>query len=98
MTTSAIRKDSVYKTDAEIAALVGLPKKDWQAAAEVLERGGLPMPDPPFANRRYWPAVRAFLDRRHGLDAHSPFQQPDGEENWDAINTPVARRARRSAA
>lgn len=65
----------LFLADAEIAKLLGMAPAQWQATATVLERSGLPMKDPQFGDRRYWPAVRAYLDRRAGL------MQP-------AINTP----------
>ena len=74
----------LYKTEIEIARLLGVGEKRWRATARVLERAGLPLGDPLFAGRRYWPAVKAFLDRRHGLSSTSSSLQPDGEENFDA--------------
>ncbi|MGN8096208.1 hypothetical protein [Methylobacterium sp. 22177] len=41
--------------------------KGWTGLAVVLERGGFPRVDPQFGGR-YWPAVKAFLDRRHHVD------------------------------
>jgi hypothetical protein len=82
MTDSA--RSGLYKTDTEIAELVGVGEKKWRANARVLEKSGLPAGDPLFAGRRYWPAVKAFLDRRNGLGANSSSLQPDGEENFDA--------------
>lgn len=74
---------SLFKTEAEIAHLVGIGEKRWTATARVLEREGLPQRDPQFSNRRYWPAVRAFLDRRAGLRQDDIPAVPDGEENWN---------------
>ena len=59
----------LFLPDKQIAQLLGIGEKTWRAVAQQLERQGLPKPDPSFANRRYWPAVRAFLDRRYHLDA-----------------------------
>lgn len=58
----------LFLTDPEIAKLLGMAPAQWQATAIVLERSGLPRKDPQFGDRRYWPAVRAYLDRRAGLD------------------------------
>lgn len=72
-------------TDTHIAELVGMPPADWQVAAIVLERDGLVRPDPLFANKRYWPAVKAFLDRRYNLNNYSGggnVAAVDGEEQW----------------
>lgn len=76
--------DPLYMTDGEIAGLVGVGVDRWRANATVLERSGLPRRDPLFANKRYWPAVKAFLDRRNGLGHHSLALQPDGEEDFNA--------------
>ncbi|MBY0300079.1 MAG: hypothetical protein K2X71_29260 [Methylobacterium sp.] len=56
----------LYPDEAEIArAVLGSNRaKAWTGLAVVLERGGLPRIDPLFGGR-YWPAVKAFLDRRH---------------------------------
>lgn len=45
--------------------------KGWPGIAQALERSGLPPVDPQFGGR-YWPAVKAFLDRynRTGGPAH----------------------------
>jgi hypothetical protein len=86
---TAVGGDVLYLTEGEIAARVGMSERDWEAAARVLERAGLPKGDPVFNGRRYWPAVKAYLDRRNGLVANSPLAErgdqalgPDGEENW----------------
>jgi hypothetical protein len=77
------RADALYKTEAEIAAMVGLGPAEWQRVAAELERQGLPLRDPLFLHRRYWPAVKAFLDRRHGLLHDAVPAAADGRENWD---------------
>jgi len=59
--------DRLFLTESEIALRVGVSTLDWQAASHGLEKTGLPRPDPLFGQRRYWPAVRAFLDRRAGM-------------------------------
>lgn len=74
--------DALYLSDDEIAARLGIAAKLWRANAAVLAGSGLPAPDPLFGGRRYWPAVRAFLDRRAGLAAPSPRQKVDGQEHW----------------
>jgi len=74
--------ESLYLTDAEIAARVGMSSEDWLAAAKALK--GLPPVDPVFKFRRYWPAVRAYLDRRNGLIQNAALGViDDGEETWD---------------
>ena len=77
-------RDALYVTDAELARRLGLETADLKAALPALSAAGLPAPDPLVKNRRYWPAVRAFLDKRYGLASSSPSGNPalDGEEKW----------------
>lgn len=82
---------SLYKTEAEIARLVGVPLREWASAALVLERKGLPLQDPQFGDRRYWPAVKAFLDRRAGLAQNAAPLAPDGGEDHDFARQSRAR-------
>ena len=58
----------LYPSEGEIARAVLGPGRTrmWPGLAAVLERQGLPRIDPQFGGR-YWPAVVAFLDRRHNL-------------------------------
>ena len=53
----------------------------WTALAALWEREGLPRIDP-MTGCRYWPAVRAFLDKRHGLGHAVVPATVDGAENW----------------
>lgn len=57
--------------------------RDWDGVAQVLERDGLPPRDPLFGNRRYWPAVEAWLRRRNGLASRLGGSAPDTGENWE---------------
>lgn len=76
--------DTLYKTDAEIAGILGVASAKWSANAAALEKSGLPRRDPMFDGKRYWPAVRAFLDRRNGVTVEGAIPAgPDGEENWE---------------
>lgn len=73
--------ECLYCAEREIARRLGIPIDEWRALAVVLEREGLPIVDPLFG-RRYWPAVKAFLDRRAGITASNVAAVPDGKENW----------------
>ena len=76
--------DSLYLSDAEVARRVVGPARarEWDGIAAVLEREGFPKADP-LLGGRYWPAVRAFLDRRHQVATTiSPSSAADGQENW----------------
>jgi hypothetical protein len=73
----------LFITDGEIAKRVGLSFAEWVMIAGALEKSGLPLPDPLFKNRRYWPAVRLYLDRRAGIRQDNSPLVRDGEENWN---------------
>lgn len=70
----------LFLPEDEIARRLGQTPRDWESKAIVLEREGLP-PKDPFFGLRYWPAVRAFLDRRSGLQIASVLGV-DGRETW----------------
>lgn len=77
-------KDTLFLTDGEIAKRLGLDKDQFEIALPALLKEGFPRPDALFADRRYWPACQAFLDRRYGLASSSPQSNPglDEEEPW----------------
>ena len=79
MTRRAV--DPLFLSDDEIAARVGMSAQEWAAAAKALK--GLPAADAVFKYKRYWPAVRAFLDRRAGIDKMAAPGVVDGEETWN---------------
>lgn len=72
----------LYLVEKEVAQRVGVSEKTWRRLAPVLERSGLPRKDA-LIGRRYWPAVRAWLDRRHAIHGTIPSSAQDGEENWE---------------
>ena len=80
------RTDALYLTESETAKRLGKSLSEWRGIAIVLERDGLPPVDPLFG-ARYWPAVRAFFDRRYHLTTVSNAgpSVPDGKENFDAL-------------
>jgi hypothetical protein len=81
----------LYVTDSALGALVmGERAREWPAAALVLERHGLPR-NCPLMGGRYWPAVKAFLDRYNGLEQTAEVTDLSQQENW---NAPSKRRAR----
>ena len=73
----------LYLSEASIAARVlgATAKTQWAALASVWEREGLPRIDP-MTGCRYWPAVRTWLDRRHGVHQTALPASVDGAENW----------------
>lgn len=57
----------LFLTDGEVAVRLGAKPDEFAGTLIVLERAGFPPKDPQFGNRRYWPAVKAWLDRRYKL-------------------------------
>jgi hypothetical protein len=81
--------NALYLTDGEIAARVfgRAPNalEQWKIMAAAFERKGLPRPERLAGDRRYWPAVKAFLDRRAGL---TPTLVPEADEqSAEALET-----------
>lgn len=74
----------LYVSDEQLCDLLGVGKDKGRIAFQELEIQGFPRKDKLFANKRYFPAVKAFLDDRNGLGRESePLLTQDGEENWD---------------
>ncbi|MDO8596611.1 MAG: hypothetical protein Q7R45_08305 [Sulfuricaulis sp.] len=74
---------TLYLTDQQIAAKLGVSDKSWRVAVlgfELQRGSGFPRHDPLFPGKRLWPAVEAFLLRRAGLKLGAPSTVPDGEE------------------
>ncbi len=61
------KSDKLFVTEAECAERIGISTDEFKRIVSELDRQGFPMKDPLFANRRYWPAVKAWLDRRYGM-------------------------------
>lgn len=63
-------RETLYVTDAELIRRMGVPEKIARAALQAFDRDrgkGFPQKQALWGNRRYWPAVKAFLDRTNGL-------------------------------
>ena len=61
---------TLFVTDAELIRRLGVPEKIARAAIRALDdntRSGFPKKQKLWGDRRYWPAVRAYLDRTSGL-------------------------------
>jgi hypothetical protein len=80
---ASAQPSSLYPSEAEIALRVlGEGKvKQWAALVPTLEREGLPRVDPLFG-ARFWPAVRAWFERRNGLRPELVPSGADGQEVW----------------
>lgn len=62
--------DPLYMTDAEIIRRMGVPEKRARHLIKYFDDNPkllFPMKDKLFGDRRYWPAVKAFLDKRNRL-------------------------------
>lgn len=78
------KSHKLFVTDAECAERIGLTTEQFKIALPAATKSGFPIKDPLFAERRYWPAVKAWLDRRYGLhgsDFYGPYA-PDEVEPW----------------
>lgn len=61
-------KDKLYLTDAELIRRIGVPEKTMRSMLPGLEKNyGFPKKSPLFGERRYWPAVKSWLDMHNGL-------------------------------
>ncbi|NTF62097.1 winged helix-turn-helix domain-containing protein [Agrobacterium rhizogenes] len=79
------KSDILFVTDAQCAERLGLTTEQFKIVLPAATKSGFPMKDPLFADRRYWPAVRAWLDHRYGLGADGALRglpSLDGAENW----------------
>lgn len=62
--------ETLFVTDAELINRMGVPEKIGYAALHALDRdrgSGFPQKKKLWGDRRYWPAVKAYLDRENGL-------------------------------
>jgi hypothetical protein len=61
-------KDKLYLLDSELIRRLGVPDKVMRRMLPALEtKYGFPRKQPFFGGRRYWPAVKAWLDKHNGL-------------------------------
>lgn len=63
--------DRLWVTDAELIRRMGVPEKKARQAIRALDKeprkSGFPQKNQLWGNRRYWPAIKAYLDRTNGL-------------------------------
>ena len=72
----------LYKSEQEIAARIGVGVKRWKSFAKTFERDGLPKPNP-VIGKRYWPAIRKFLDAMEGVGQGGIQYDHRAKENFD---------------
>lgn len=69
--TLEAEKEKLFVTDAELIRRLGVPEKVGRSMLQVLDRElhrGFPQKQKVWGDRRYWPHVKAFLDRTCGLN------------------------------
>lgn len=74
-TAPAEHRETLWITDAEMIRRMGAPEKVARQAIQELDRNkasGFPQKSRLWGNRRYWPAVKAWLDRTNGLKTDAP--------------------------
>ncbi len=73
------RNGGLFVTDAELLRRLGVPEKLGYQALGMLDenpKSGFPQKDPLWGGRRYWPAVRSYLDTYYqGKIGISPFKR-----------------------
>ncbi len=61
----AAPEEGLFVSDVELYRRLGVGPRTGRIAVRSLQHNGFPPKDPLFGNKRYWPAVRAFLDDRY---------------------------------
>ena len=88
MTDAAYKADTretLWITDAEMIRRMGVPEKIAREAIRMMDAdkgkiSGFPQKNPLWGNRRYWPAVKAYLDRSAGLNSPVPQRRTRDDE------------------
>lgn len=70
-------KDKLWVTDAEMIRRMGVPERTAREAIRVLDeqKCGFPPKEKLWGDRRYWPAIEAYFDRRYGVTLMQPKQR-----------------------
>lgn len=71
-------RETLWITDAEMIRRMGVPEKVARQAIRALDAhrdSGFPQKQKLWGDRRYWPAVRAYLDRTQGLNVTASQQR-----------------------
>jgi hypothetical protein len=69
------KRGGLFVTDAELIEKLQVPEKVAREAIAMLDKNpssGFPKKNKLWGDRRYWPAVRAYLDATHGLKIAAP--------------------------
>jgi hypothetical protein len=71
-------KDKLYLNDAELIRRLGVPDRVLRPILPALEtKHGFPRKQALFGGRRYWPAVKTWLDKHNGLIVDAPQQRSE---------------------
>lgn len=71
-------KHKLYLLDSELIRRLGVPDKVLRPILETLEKKhGFPRKQALFGGRRYWPAVKLWLDKHNGLIVEDPKQRSE---------------------
>jgi hypothetical protein len=67
-------KDKLWLLDSELIRRLGVPEKAGKEILRMLDAKGIGFPrkEKLWGNRRYWPAVKAYFDRQHGVKVDTP--------------------------
>ena len=67
-------KDKLWLLDSEWIRRLGVPEKLGRETLRMLEAkgNGFPRKQKLWGDRRYWPAVKAYFDRLHGIKVDDP--------------------------
>jgi hypothetical protein len=71
-------RETLWITDAELIRRLGVPEKIARQTLQMLDRdrsNGFPQKSAIWGDRRYWPAVKAWLDRTNGLRMDAPTRR-----------------------
>ena len=74
-------RETLYITDAELIRRMGVPEKVAREAIKALDKNrasGFPKKNELWGGRRYWPAVKSWLDRANGLTMEQPRRASHG--------------------
>jgi hypothetical protein len=71
-------RETLWVTDAEMIRRMGVPEKIARAVIRAMDKdraSGFPQKKKLWGERRYWPAVKAYLDRTNGLRMEVPSRR-----------------------
>lgn len=79
--TGRKRRGGLFVTDAELIERLGVPEKIGRQALHTLDsdpRLGFPKKHKFWGDRRYLPAIQAYLDKHYGFSVISPTSKREG--------------------